>query len=249
MENIENSLYGGMNFKNRQRTIDEIKKKVAENKTEKVFETLSELAKKTNVDLKNQLILVQSRYNAWKTDDQKGFKPERSEMNLILSNLLDLVDKFEKEIDQPDEEELDNLANTLNNAQINLTRIRTKIEYNMNFETTFLGKIWMALMPQVEGTLMTICKILFEIREFVKLESQVKKMKDEYGVDIELNISPYSKNIISEQDISKVEKLHKTMMDTYITNKQSKQKVHSANKNGFCSCGSGKKFINCHGHI
>ena len=206
-------------------SFSDVKLLVAESKAEIAFKTLSELAKKTSNDMQNQVILLQSRFNSWKLDDISGLSPARSEMNSILKHLLELVDKIEKEVDETSAGDLEKLIDTLFTIKENLAIIRTKLEQKANQETSFIGRIWIALMPQLEGTLITICKILYEISQIVKLNEFALKINNEYHQDImNLSVQNFAR-FVTKQDINTIDKLHKRLSETFLIQKPLKSEM------------------------
>jgi len=226
-----------------QSSFEHLRLQIAENRTEKIFSTLSDIASKTNKDLQNQVILIQSRFNLWSSEDISGLNPAKSEMNQILINLLNLIDKIESEVNETNSKDLGVLIETLISTQKNLSKIRFNIEKRIQIESSFLGKIWIALIPQLEGTMTTIIKILYEINQLLKLDEFQNKISKEYGQDVVALNNPRLINFITTQDINTIDNFQKTLSETISIN----QRPNLIGRNDACPCGSGKKYKNCHG--
>lgn len=225
-----------------QSSFEHLRLQIAENKAEKIFTTLAEIATKTNKDLRNQLILIQARFNLWKSEENSGLNPARSEMNQILITLLNYIDRIEDEVNEANLEDLDALIGTLVLTNKNLSKIRIKLEKKIIMEPSFLGKIWIALLPQLEGTLTSITKILYEMNQLLKLNKFQQDIKNELGQDVISLDNPSLTNLITMHDINTIDAFKKTLLEIISINQR-----NSTGRNEVCPCGSGKKYKNCHG--
>ena len=226
-----------------QETFEDIKFQLAENKTEKVITTLTEIVKGKNKDFQNQLILIQSRYNSWTTQDIMGTNPPQSEFSKIVKSLLDIVDRIEADFNSKKNNwnKLDDLLNVILESKSVLEKIRPSLENEMGKEKSILGRIWIALLPQLEGTLTTICKIISEIIYIGKITEFKNETNKKYGKDVISLKVPDFTHFISNQDINSVESLYKSLDETVSINSI------RVGRNELCPCGSGKKYRFCHG--
>ena len=196
-----------------QESFANIKSTIAENKTEDVLKTLSVVVKNTNRDLQNQLTMITSRYNAWKTDSIIGLSPPIEQFNAITKSLVQFVDAIQTEFSKEEGalNTLDNLAASMLKTKSVLSKLKPDLKKAIQTQNPVIGKIWIALLPQLEGTITTICYLLKEVSEIARFIEFERSFKSDSGkLVLELAPPQFSKAIMSK-DIDSLNELYKAL--------------------------------------
>lgn len=219
-----------------QRSFEEIKLQIVENKHEKVFSTLREMVSNSNKDLKNQLNLIEFRFNKWKSDELIGLSPSSVEFTKIIMSLLEYVDQLD-EISKNSQKNQANffqtfglLTGSLNNSLEIISDLEPKLEIAMKENKTLQGKIWLAMIPQLKGTVKTIIKLLEELQYIMMINSLQVEVKNKYDFDFVNVENNKIGNFLLDTDIEVLGNLYNTVK---LNNEnQSSDKIDLANMLG-----------------